>query len=231
MSELRGFMFSIVFIIIFAGLIVSIPTDLAGLGTEPEIVTPVDSVLLTGFADTESWNMTDLSAYDQYVYTLNSRDWLFSHYAGTLQLGAKVYILGFLWFGQVDSCDFINEEGVNRGGILSTAEINEDATNGSVRYELRFITNGLSVGGFIIYWNSTEYASVGDAFVADAVYFLHGVGVSDTSVPDILSLLVGLLLLQLPDCPPLVNLLLATPLYASVVFIIWFIIKESMPFV
>ena len=231
MAEMRGFMFAITFIIIFLGLVVSVPADLAGLGDEPDIVTPVDSVLLAGFSASEDWNMTDLTAFSQYGYNLNARDWVFSYYTGTLQLGAKNYILGFLWFGSLDSCEFINDAGETRGGVLSTAEIDADALNGSVRYELRYLVNGLSAGGFIVYWNSTVHTSVGTAFVADAVYFLHGVGVSDTAVPDVLSLMIGLLTLQLPDCPPLINLLLATFVYGPVIYIIWFIIKESMPFV
>jgi len=230
MAEQRTFVFSIVFIILFAGIVSAIPTDLQGQGEEPDIVTPLNPALIAGFETTENWSMVALSAYDQYMYTLNLRDWLFSHVYGTLQLGAKVYTWIF-WFGTLDSCEFINTNGTSRGTVLSTAEINADATEGAVRYELRYLIDGADAGGFIVYWNSTLYTSVGDAFTADEVYFLHGVGLSSTASPDAVSLLLGLLLMRLPDCPPLINLILATPIYACVIFLIWFIIKESLPFV
>jgi hypothetical protein len=232
MAEMKMFVFAIVFIIVFSGLLVSVPTDLYGLGTTPSVLTPVDPALISGFDDYEAWNMTELSAYDNYqYYAFNGRDWLFSYYAGTVQLGAKIVYGGFLWFGQLDSCEFISNAGVNRGGVLSYEDIDSDANNGSVRYDLRYIIDGADAGGFVIYWNITAYASVYDAFVADKVNFLHGVGIGSNARMDIGSLLLGLLLLQLPDCPLLINLLLATPLYAAVIYLIWFIIKETLPFV
>jgi len=234
MGEYRGFLFAIIFIIIFAGLLSSVPTDLQGQGGTPDIVTPVDPALVSGFDDYESWNMTALSAYDQYeYYTFNARDWLFGYYSGTkdITLGAKIVYVGFLWFGQLDSCAFINDAGISRGSILSDEEIDLDADNGVAQYDLRYFVNGADAGGFVVYWNSTLYATVGAAYTADKVYFLHGVGIVATASVDILGLLLSLLLLQLPDCPLLINLLLATPIYASIAYLIWFIIKETLPFV
>lgn len=234
MSEYRGFLFAIIFIIVFAGLLSAVPVDLQGQGESPDILTPVDPALISGFADYESWNMTELNAYNQYeYYAFNARDWFFEYYQGTkdIVLGAKIVYAGFLWFGQLDSCEFISTAGINRGGVVTNEEIDLDADDGVVQYDLRYIVNGADAGGFVVYWNSTLYATVGDAYAADEVSFLHGVGIVATAGADIGSLLLGLLLLQLPDCPLLINLLLATPLYAAVVFLIWFIIKETLPFV
>jgi len=96
---------------------------------------------------------------------------------------------------------------------------------------MTYVTGGTSAGILIVYWNETLYADPEDAWTADALNILHGVGINETARMDIGSLLIGLLLLRLPDCPLLINLLLATPLYAAVVFLIWFVIKESLPFV
>lgn len=230
-SEQKGFIVGITFLIIFAGLIATIPSDLQGPETNPDLVTPIHPSLITDFDTFEDWNMTDLSAYDQYVYSLGSRDWVFSHYVGTIQLGAKVLIGGILWLGQLDSCEFISPTGKNRGNVLTSVEIDEDANNGAVRYELRYIVDGSAAGGFIVAWDIDDYDSSADAMLADDCYFLHGVGLIDTSTVDVTALIIGLLLLQLPDVPPLINLLLATPIYASFVFILWFIIKETIPFV
>ena len=231
MGEYRGFIFAITFILFFAGLVVAIPVGLEGQGLDPDNVVPLETAIIFGFEDYETYNMSVLSAYDQYQYDFNLRGWVFSYYAGTIQLGAKIVYLGFLWFGQLDSCEFISPDGNNRGAVLSYEEIDADAENGTVNYNLRYLVNGADAGGFVVYWNSTEYESSFDAFVADDVFFMHGVGIASTAPVDITSLLIGLLLLQLPNCPPLINLLLATPIYAAVVFLIWFIIKESMPFV
>ena len=230
-SEQKGFIVGVVFILIFAGLVATIPSDLQGQELNPDLVTPIRPGLITDFSSIEDWNMTDLSAYGQYVYSLNSRDWVFSYYAGTIQLGAKVLIGGVLWLGQLDSCEFISPTGKNRGNVLSYIEIEEDADNGTVRYELRYIVDGTTAGGFVVYWDTNSYDSLFDALTADDTYFLHGVGIIETSTIDVTALIIGLLLLQLPDVPPLINLLLATPIYASFVFILWFIIKETMPFV
>ena len=231
MTEYRGFLFAIIFIIVFAGLVVATPPGLEGQGLEPDGVVPLDTAIIFGFEDYESYNMSVLSPSDQYQYNFNLRDWLFSYYAGMLQLGAKIVYFGFLWFGQLDSCEFISSEGINRGAVLSYEEIDADADNGTINYNVRYLVNGADAGGFVVYWNTTAYESSLDAFVAEDVSFMHGVGIASTAPVEITSLLVGLLLLQLPNCPPLINLLLATPIYAAVVFVIWFIIKESMPFV
>lgn len=231
MGEYRGFIFAITFIIFFAGLVVAIPPGLEGQGLDPDDVVPLDTAVIFGFEDYENWTMTALNAYDIYQYTFNLRDWWFAHYAGTIQFGAKIIYAGFLWLGQLDSCEFISSEGVNRGTVLGSEEIDADSDNGTASYNLLYLVNGADAGGFVIYWNTTEYESSADAFIADDVNFMHGVGIASTAPVDITSLLIGLLLLQLPNCPPLINLLLATPIYAAVVFLIWFIIKESMPFV
>ena len=47
MSEYKGFVFAIIFIIIFAGLLASVPVDLQGQGTDPDILTPVDPALVS----------------------------------------------------------------------------------------------------------------------------------------------------------------------------------------
>jgi len=230
-GEQKGFVIGITFLIIFSGLVAAIPSDLQGKEEKPTLVTPIHPSLITDFSVSENWNMTALSAYDQYVYVLSAREWVFSAYAGTIQLGAKVFIGGGLWLGQLDSCEFVSPTGVNRGGVLTSVEINEDADNGTVRYEMRYIVDGSAAGGFIVYWDTNSYASSGDAMDADDCYFLHGVGIIESSTVDVTALIIGLLLLQLPDVPILINLLLATPIYASFVFILWFIIKETMPFV
>ena len=58
-----------------------------------------------------------------------------------------------------------------------------------------------------------------------------GVGVESTASTNALSLHLGLLFFSLPEVPALVNVLLVAPLWSAIIFVIWFVIKESMPFV
>jgi hypothetical protein len=225
-AEYRGFLFSIVFIIIFAGLLSSVPIDLLGQGANPDIVTPVDPALVSGFTASASYNGTLFSNY-QYSYSLNSRTWVCFAYGDTsLQLGAKILYGGFLWLGGYDMVNF-----GSRGQSLTWAEIEADAEEATASYAMTYVTGGSSAGTLIVYWNETLYATPALAWASDALNIIHGVGIADTARADIGSLLIGLLLLQLPDCPLLINLLLATPLYAAVIYLIWFIIKETIPFV
>ena len=226
MTEYRGFLFSIIFIIVFAGLLSSVPIDLQGQGNTPGIVTPVDPALVSGFTSSASFNGTVFSNY-QYSYALNSRTWVcFAYGDASLQLGAKILYGGFLWLGGYDMVVF-----GDKGQSLTWAEIEADAEEGTASYPMIYVTGGSSAGTLIVYWNTTTYATPALAWAADALNIIHGVGIAESSRLDIGSLLLGLLLLQLPDCPPLINLLLATPLYAAVIFLIWFIIKETLPFV
>lgn len=236
MAEMRGFVFAITFIIVFSALVSTIPTDFQGAGEDAENVTPVDPALVFGFASTKSYCKDNFTGAPlSYAYNLNSKDWL--AFAGnalsTFSLGSKVYV-GPLWLGGIRLVQFINPNGTNRGTSLTATEINADDTDGEVKYDLLYEDNGNSAGGFIVYWNTTEHASAVDAWSeADStlcLWMMHGTGLQDNSI-DAVSLLFQLMLLQLPDVPVLLNVLIVTPLWAAIVFVIWFIIKESLPFV
>lgn len=236
MAEMRGFVFAVIFMLIFAGLLASIPTDLQGQGNDPDVVTPIDPNIVSGFEDTETWNIdncTPVATTYYYEYnSFNGRDWYFLDTESSISyfsLGAKVLYIG-LWFGALDYVEFINEDGENHGIQLTSDEIEVDAEEGLATYILQYQTGGASAGSLIVAWNTTAYDDPKTAWVMSELYFMHGVGISTTGGMDIASLLIALLTLQLPDCPLLINLLLATPVYAVVVFVLWFIIKEMIPF-
>jgi hypothetical protein len=229
-SEQRGFVFSVTFIVIFSIFLATIPIGLHGPGLTPSMVTPVDPNLLTGFSDSVYFTRADFVLY-KYSYDLGGRSWICSTDDTAFTLTAKVLVGGIFWLGGLDICKFISPTGVDRGEILSIAEIQEDASDGSVRYSLKYDANGNGAGGFVAYWNTTQYATAAIAWPANGLYLLHGVGIETTATANIGALLVSLLLLQLPDVPLLVNVLIAVPIWAGIVYIIWFIIKEMIPFV
>lgn len=231
-SEQYGFVFAITFIIVFAGLLVAVPTDLQGLGETPTINAPVDPSLLTGFDSYDNYTGAQFTGVgtETYAYSLGDFDWI-NTYTASFTLGAKVYFAGFLWLGWLNYVDFISPDSINLGNILSLSQIQTDADNGTVRYNLIFVDDGNDAGGLVLYWNTTEYADCADAWLADELYFLHGVGFGANPTNNIGALLVGLLLLSLPQVPTLLQLLIVTPLWASIVYILWYVIKEMIPFV
>ena len=231
-------MFAVTFIVIFATLLATIPVGLQGQGETPDIFIPVDPSIVSGFSDTADYqksDFNDMGTYFDYAYPvqLAGRDWIAVYIVPQgFQLGAKILYGGFLWLGTLDSVKFVSSEGIDREASLSFAEIEEDADDGVIRYSLTYYANGASAGGFVVYWNTTTYGSdPSDAWDADGLFIVHGVGFSETATSDIGSLLVQLLFLQLPDVPLLVNILLVTPIWACIIFVLWFIIKEMIPFV
>ena len=233
-GEMRGFVFSLVFIIVFSTLLSSIPVGLEGTGTEPDIFIPVDPALLVGFDEKENFTKSAFTGTPKtYPYTIGNRDWscLWADLSDDeFYISALVYVWIF-WFGGVETCEFIGPDGFNYGTGISIDEIEGDATDGFVKYTLKFTTAGNDAGSFIAYWNTTLYADPQDAHDNDVLYLAHGVGISSTATNDIGALIVNLLFLQLPDVPVLVNMFLAVPIWACIVFVLWFIIKEMIPFV
>ena len=235
-SEQYGFVFAVTFIVLFSVLLSTIPTDFQGQDKTPDMLIPLDPSIITGFSDTADYNKSnfnDMTTYYDYTYyALAGRDWIVVLFPSTgFQLGAKILYGGFLWLGQLDSVKFTSTEGVDRENVLSFAEIEEDAEDGVIRYNLQYYANGASAGGFVVYWNTTLYADSETAWDAGGLFIVHGVGFAETARGDAGALLIQLLFLQLPEVPLLVNILLITPLWACIVFVLWFIIKEMIPFV
>lgn len=234
-NEQRGFVFSVVFIVVFATLLASVPVGLKGPGEEPDTVIPINPNLLTGFADSEGFNRSDFSDIGLgmylYEYELVGLDWMCGTDDIEIGLAAKMYFLGIFWFGQIDICGFTNPDGKDRGVDLSLEAIDEDAEEGQVSYSLEFQTSGTSAGSLIVYWNSTKWDNSTIAWENEEVYLLHGMGIENTATTNIGGFIVSLLLFSLPEVPPLVNIFIAVPIWACIIYVIWFIIKEMIPFV
>lgn len=233
-SEQRGFVFSVVFIVIFSTLLASIPAGFQGSGEDPDTVIPIDPSILTGFAETENYTPAAYSwVYPLYLYDYDLGAYSWRSYTDDdtyLNLGAKVFTWIF-WFGTIDACKFESPSGENRGPQLDFTEIDADAEDGTVRYSMTFTDSGNTAGSLVVYWNTTAYSSVNDAWDNDEAYLLHGVGIENTATTNIASLLVSLLFLQLPEVPVLINVFIAVPIWACIIYVLWFVIKEMIPFV
>jgi hypothetical protein len=148
-----------------------------------------------------------------------------------LQLASKIKFLGVAWFGAFDYCTFKAPSGIDRGTQLYFDAIDADAEDGTVRYSLTFTESGDSAGSLVVYWNMTKYSNVTEAWANDEAYLIHGIGFQESATTNIGALIISLLFLQLPDVPVLINLFIAVPVWACIVFVIWYIVKEMIPFV
>jgi hypothetical protein len=235
-GEMRGFVFSVMFIIVFSTLLASLPAGLQGPNEDPDTVIPLDPNILIGFSDSVNWTASAYSGGPlYYIYDYDAfggLDWRsFTDNETMLTLAAKVKFLGLLWFGSLDACDFKAPSGINRGTQLDFDEIDADAEDGTVRYSLQFTDSGDSAGSLVVYWNATKYSNVTDAWANDEAYLIHGVGFQESATTNIGALIISLLFLQLPDVPVLINIFIAVPIWACIVFVIWYIVKEMIPFV
>ena len=234
---MKGFMFSVIFIIMFSALLVSVPTGLLGLGSTPDELNAINPSLVSDFSSSVSFDPTDFSVgtySNYYEYELGTGVyWVCKNYFGTdrfISVSREIRYAGF-WFGGEERTDCKLNATTTRVGGVFFSEIEEDATDGFVRYDLFFQSDGNSAGGLVIYWNSSAYSDPEDAWDANELYILHGQGLTSSGAINIGSVLLSLLTLQLPNVPVLVGFIIASPLYACVVFLIWFIIKETLPFV
>lgn len=230
MAEQRSFVFALVFITLFSVMVATIPTGLQGEGDNPDMVTPLDPNIISGYSDGETFSNSNFSA-GVYEYELNSRTWLCLTDDLSFELYAKILIAGFLWIGGLDVVKFVSDSGTDRGTTLTLLEIDLDDTDGTARYALQYEASGGAAGDLICYWNTTAYDNSTEAWDDNGLYLFHAVGFDTTATADIGALLLSLLFLQLPDVPLLVNILIATPIWASVVYLIWWVLKETIPFI
>ena len=228
-SEQGTFIFAITFILVFSGLMVSMPVAFYGLGGTATNLLPVNPNLLSDFAESENYTKSDFAPYT-YSYDLGGYSWIAGTDGSTYVTVSQKIIIGILWFGAVENCEFVLSNGTSRGVQLSFAEIAGDAEDGAVRYDLRYIGSGNDAGGFVAYWNTTLYANPATAWANDKLTLLHGMGIDLTASTNVVTLLIGLLFFQIPEIPVLINLIIVAPIWTCIVYLLWYLIKESLPF-
>lgn len=231
-GEMHGFVWSITFIIVFSALLTSIPVGLQGQGGTADELLPVDPNLIANFSESVDFTRTDFTGTPLYYdYDLGGYKWRCYYQSQTFWLVRKVLIAGILWLGGVKNIEFVLDNGTNRGRYLTFTEIDSDDDDGTIRYDLQYLDTGNEAGKFIFSWNTSLYTDSEDAWDNDVLYLLHGIGLGVSATSNIGFLLISLLFLQLPDCPVLVNALIATPIWACILYVLWYVIKEMIPFV
>jgi hypothetical protein len=190
-------------------------------------VSEFDPSLLSGFASIETYNrstFSNIGDYYYYDYSLGGYNWRIAFQTDSFTLGNKVFFFG-LWLGAMEYETF-SFQSEDRGTQLSFTELETDNTTGQVRYALAPIG-----GGLLFAWDVETYANPSDAWDNNDLQLLHGIGANSESPTNMLGLLLGLMFFSVPDIPTMLQVLIAAPIYASVIYLSWFVIKEVIPFV
>lgn len=224
-------MFSVTFILVFSAMVSMIPAGLQGPENEADGFSPLDPNLVSAFTDSTFYLRANFTL-GTYTYDFNSRTWLCIGNDAGFALGAKQLLFGWLWLGGMDQVKFVSPNNTDRGTELYLSEIEEDSSDGYVSYSLIFSEgSGASAGTWVIYWNSTLYANSTVAWLNDGLYITHGVGFESSAVVDIGTLLLQVLFFQLPDVPIIIYIIMIGPIWACIIYLIWYIIKEMIPFI
>lgn len=224
MAEMKAFVLCVTFLLLYASLLGTVPTGLLTTDVISPELTGTNPQSLSGFTEYVQYDSTNYSG-GSLAYTLGSLDWVstpFSYY----RVGVKRYVW-LLWVS-TDYAVFTAADGGTRGDELTLAEVDADAENGTVRYTA---THGQGASAVVFSWNTTAYPTAANAWGNDSLAIVHGTGFNPDLTGNVLSLLFGLLTLSLPDVPFLLQVLLSTPLYASILYLMWFLVKEVLPFV
>jgi len=231
-----GFVFSVVYILLFTGILAAVPVGLQGGGGDIDLPVPIDPVYLTGFEETENYTRTAYTAgvgLYYYSYSMVNKDWQ-AVYTDIAEPNffhtQKFTVVPIVWVYYVFN-EFHNANGTNRGTSLTIDEIELDAVDGIVRYDMFSSERGDNQGALLFYWNETLYADPEDAWDNDVLHQVHGAGFASSATNDVLSLVLSVLLLQLPDVPPLLGLFIAAPTWACIAFVCWYLITALIPFV
>lgn len=232
--EMRGFVFSVVYIMLFSLLVGTIPVGLQGLEGNANVVTPLDPEFLTGFQYQENWTRTDYAQFKVYWkiydYNLGGYKWRSQYYnVGKEFVHYRKITAWGIWLGAVRTATFYCPNGTDRGETITFDEINGDSDDGITRYDM-ILGNGESAGSLIFGWNTTLYADSEDAWDNDVLVLVHGLGIDEIQSLNIGDLILGLLFWQVPEVPFALQAIIVFPLYACIAFLIFFFVISVIPF-
>ncbi len=220
MAEMKTFAFAVSFLLIYSAFLSTVPPGLLTDTYENPILSNLDPQLLVGFDSSVQYNSTTYTA-NYYSYELGGYEWATWESVTSYKLGVKAIVFG-IWIDTAINW-FINSEEEYRGTELTFVIMQEDSTNGTVRYTTsnRFVTSAV-----VFYWNTNDYTYAWEAWGNDSLQVVHGIGASAEAPQNALSLVLGMLSFSIPGIPFLLQVLLSSPIYASIMYLIWFLIKE-----
>jgi len=236
MAELKPLVLVISFLGLFALLISIIPGQFftesyGGRGVDvPEYFEAVD---ITSFFETYNFTIDDKDMF-QKEWDLGGHNWIMNADYGDefIGLGKKNY-WWFLWVG-TEKLIFRSSRGINRGQFLNRQELDADYDNTTSYCE--YVCEGednpsLSTTMYFGY-NTSLYDTPSEAWENEELYVLQGLGFDQVSTSRNAWNLVGMILFfQMPDVHPIINAIIAIPLWVSIVYLTYVLILKAIPFV
>ena len=224
MAEMKNFAVVVSVLLIYSALLGTMPAGFMTATYETPELADIDPQLIVGFENYVTMNSTNFTA-GGVDYDFGGHGWTAQVINGIFSL---FYRTQFLIFIPVYTGTTLTFESFDRGDFLTWETIYTDSEDGLARYTAKCpqLTSGL-----VFTWNTTDYTYPWDAWGNGSLIIVHGVGANIANAPlDVLSLLLAMLTYSVADIPPLLQVLLNSPIYASVLFLVWFIIKEVIPF-
>lgn len=223
MAEMKGFVIVVSFLLIYSALLGTMPAGFTTDTYEAPSLGTIDPQLISGFDSYAMYNVTN--------YTASALDYSMGGHLWTSLESATVFTIYYrtiiFFIIPVYTTQEFSFEGASRGYELEWATVQDDAENGTVRYTA---TCPQATTGVMFVWNSSDYQYCWDAWGNGSLTVIHGIGASAFAPQNALSLVLGMLTFSIPNIPTLIQVLLSAPIYACVAFLVWFFIKEVIPF-
>lgn len=248
LAEIRGFIVAITFLGFFATLLAFAPADLLASDEADtsyrNINVPeyLDAPEVVYFAETVTYQLNDSLGdlfYDHraYLFTLGRWDFdLIWQYPSDDSDGfVRFEHAERLWgFGPITSSHpmtFCSSSGVDYGTSVDAYDL-MDNYNEERKYAKFTVSCEHTQMTVFFSYNTTEYSSIRSAFENKALYVTCGMELDDTNTGfnawDLLSMI---LFFQLPNVHPLINFIIAIPLYACIAYLIFIFVTKVIPLI
>jgi len=136
----------------------------------------------------------------------------------------------WFFFEDAEHMIWYNKQGIKLTDCLLTDEqIEGESVDGESRYVLRCSKAEFDV---YFYYNSTIWNNATEAWNHHELHFFAGIGFDqlNTSI-NAWSLISSILFFQMPDVHPILNAMVAIPLWISIAYLVYVLILKAIPFV
>lgn len=236
LGELKPLMVVISFLGIFAILAGTIPGEFYAAsyeGREINVPEYFEAVDISSFMETYNFTIDDPSWFEE-EWELGGYNWIMNadYDDNFIGLGKKNY-WWFFWVGTTNM-KFRNTQGIDRGTFLNQEELNEDYD--TEKDYTKYTCEGdddPSVGCTVFFgFNTSKYDTPSQAWENGELYFMQGLGFDQINTSTNAWNLVGMLLIfQMPNIHPIINMIIAIPLWICIAYLIFALILKVIPFV
>lgn len=234
MGEIKPLILVVSVLALFALLMNMIPGEFYAEsyeGRSADIPEYFEGVDVTSFIDTH--NLTIDSAYYTSDWDLGNYHWDLGCIGVSKLILSKRNYWGPFWVGST-LMKFKNEKGIDRGMELTNTFLDTDF-NSKQAYSKYFCKgeNEPKVGCTIFFsFNTSDYDLPSEAWSNGELYFLQGIGFdqigTSTNAWNIIS---SILFFQMPDVHPIINAIVAIPLWVCIAYLVYVLILKAIPFV